>query len=63
MRTIQQPKGPLVKIQYEIEKDTAECIQAMEKHTKISASLLVDQALKRFITHHKDYLPDDYEKK
>ena len=63
MKVIQQPKGPLVKVQYEIEKDVVECIQAMEKHTKINASLLVGQALRRYITHHKDYLPDDYEKK
>ena len=60
MKHKEMPKGPLVRAEYEIEKEVAEVIKAMEKHTKIPAATLVTTALKRFISAHKDYLPDDY---
>jgi hypothetical protein len=62
MKHKEMPKGPLVKAEYEIEKDVADIIKAMEKHTKIPAATLVTTALKRFISAHKDYLPEDYGK-
>ena len=40
-----------------VESDVAERIAAMEKYTGLSASELSNTALKRFITHHSDFLP------
>lgn len=63
MKIVDKPKGDLVKVQYELEKEIVDCIAAMEAHTKMSATTLVGTALKRYISQHKDYLPEDYSKK
>ncbi len=52
-------KGPTAKLEVEVEKEVADRIQAMEKHSRIPRAELVNTALKRFISHHKDYLPAD----
>ena len=53
-------QGSTAKIEAEVEKAVAEQIQVMAKYTKHSASELVNTALKRFISQHKDIFPSDY---
>jgi hypothetical protein len=57
MRDDYKLKTPLLKLEVEIEKDTAEKILEMEKHCKLTRSELANTALKRFISAHKDFLP------
>lgn len=49
--------GTTVKVQVEVEKEVADKLAAMEKHTKLTQSELANTALKRFISHHNDFLP------
>jgi hypothetical protein len=51
-------KGPTQKVEVEIECEVAEKLTTMEKHSKLSRSELTNTALKRFISHHKDFLPN-----
>lgn len=51
--------GATKKIEIEIETEVAEKLSKMEKHIKLSASEIANTALKRFISHHKDFLPAD----
>ncbi len=50
-------QGSTLKIEVEIETEIAEILLAMEQHSKLSKSELTNTALKRFISHHKDFLP------
>jgi hypothetical protein len=50
-------KQPTMKIDLEIEKETAETLLKMEKYSKMTRSELANTALKRFIASHKDFLP------
>ncbi len=59
MRDDYRLKGATVHFEVTVEKDVAEKIAAMEKKTKLTASELANTALKRFITHHSDFLPED----
>lgn len=59
MREDYKIQGSTVKLEVEIEKEVVEKIAAMEKHAKISRSELANTALKRFISHHKDFLPPE----
>ncbi len=57
MRNDYKIKTQVQKIEVEIEKEVAEKLQAMEQYSKFSSSELVNTALKRFISSHKDFLP------
>ena len=57
MREDYKLKGATVRMEIEVEKDVAERIKAMEKHVGLSVSELSNTALKRFITHHSDFMP------
>lgn len=57
MRDDYKLKGTTAKMEFELEKDVAEKIASMEKYSKLSCSELANTALKRFISHHKDFLP------
>ena len=57
MREDYKLQGPVAKLEVQVEKDVAEKIAAMEVYSKISRSELVNTALKRFISQHKDFLP------
>ena len=57
MRDNYKLKGSLQKLEVEIEKEVAEILLEMEKHSKLTRSELANTALKRFISHHKDFLP------
>lgn len=57
MREDYKLNGPLTKVEVEFEKEVAERLMAMEKFSKFSRSELVNTALKRFISSHKDFLP------
>jgi hypothetical protein len=57
MRDDYKLKGNLLKLEVEVEKETAEKILEMEKHTKLTRSELANTALKRFISAHNDFLP------
>lgn len=50
-------QGATAKIEIEVEKEVAEILLAMEKHSKHTRSELTNTALKRFISAHKDFLP------
>jgi hypothetical protein len=51
--------GPTKKIELEVEVEVAEKLSRMEKQVKLSSSEIANTALKRFISHHKDFLPVD----
>jgi metal-responsive CopG/Arc/MetJ family transcriptional regulator len=55
-------KGATKKIDIEIETEIAEKLTLMEQHSKLNRSEIVNTALKRFISHHKDFLPADSSK-
>jgi hypothetical protein len=57
MRDDYKLKGATVKLGFDVEKDVAEKMNSMEKFTGLSVSELCNTALKRFITHHSDFLP------
>jgi hypothetical protein len=50
-------KGPTKKIEVEVEQEVAEKLSLMEGHSKLTRSEIANTALKRFISHHKDFLP------
>lgn len=55
-----RPTEPMGKLEIELESKLIDQLQVMEKFTKISRSELLSTALRRFISAHKDYFPDDY---
>lgn len=57
MRDDYKIHGATSKIEVELEKEICERLLAMEKFSKFSRSELTNTALKRFITAHKDFLP------
>jgi hypothetical protein len=57
MRDDYKLKGATVRMEFNVEKDVAEKMAAMEKYTGLSASEIGNTALKRFITHHSDFMP------
>ncbi len=61
MRSDYEIQGATQTLTIDVEKDVAERLQAMEKHAGIKVSQLANVALKRFISHHKDFLPPGYE--
>jgi len=63
MRNDYKMQGKLVKISIEVEEQVAHTLADMEKHSKLTQSELGNTALKRFITHHKDFLPPGYKPK
>lgn len=54
-------KGATKKVEIEVEADVAEKLMAMEQHSRLSRSEITNTALKRFISHHKDFLPNGAE--
>ena len=63
MRKDYKIQGKLVKISIEVEEQVALTLAEMEKFSKLTQSELGNTALKRFITHHKDFLPPGYKPK
>ncbi|MEN9723015.1 MAG: hypothetical protein RJB38_1001 [Pseudomonadota bacterium] len=63
MREDYKLQGGLVKITLEVEEGVATTLAEMEKFAKLSQSELANTALKRFIAHHKDFLPPGYKAK
>lgn len=57
MRDDYKIKGQTAKLELEVEKEIVEKLLEMEKHSKITRSELANTALKRFISHHSDFLP------
>lgn len=55
--------GPLAKVEVEVEKAIVDALLEMEKHSQLTKSEIANTALKRFIAHHKDFLPPNYEAK
>lgn len=50
-----------VKVELELDAKVAEQLTIMENYSKLSRFELVDTALKRFISQHKDYFPENYQ--
>lgn len=57
MRDSYKMNGPLTKVEVEIENDAAEKLFSMEKFSRLTRSEIMNTALKRFISAHKDFLP------
>lgn len=57
MREQYKITNPTEKLSVEIEREVAETLKMMEKHSTIPLSELANTALKRFISSHKDFLP------
>lgn len=58
MKTEFKKPEKTVKVELELDAKVAEQLTMMETYSKISRFELVDTALKRFISQHKDFLPD-----
>lgn len=54
------PTVPTAKLEVMVDAKIVEALAVMEKYSKISKEELVTIALRRFISGHKDYLPEDY---
>ncbi|NDD93437.1 hypothetical protein EBZ37_15325 [bacterium] len=63
MREDYKMQGKLVKVSVEVEEGVAETLVEMEKFIKLTQSELANTALKRFIAHHKDFLPQGFKAK
>ena len=50
-------KGTIDKIEVEIESEVIEILVQMERHINLTRSEIINTALKRFISSHKDFLP------
>ena len=59
MRDDYKIKGATSALQIDVEKDLVEKLRAMEKQTGIKVSELANTAIKRFCTHHSDFLPPE----
>jgi len=57
MRDDYSLKGKTVEIKVDLESKVGEQLSSMEEFTGISASELVNTAVKRFISQHKDFFP------
>ncbi len=57
MRDDYHLEGPTVKVELELEKQVHERLMEMVSYTTLSQSELLNTALKRFISNHKDFLP------
>ncbi len=53
-------QGPVSELKVELEREVVEVLKAMETHSKIPCSELANTAIKRFISAHKDFLPNGY---
>lgn len=61
MRDDYKMNGKLAKVSFEVEENVAAVLGEMEKHTQLTLSELANTALKRFIAHHKDFLPQSHQ--
>lgn len=59
MRDDYKINGKTAKLEIEVENAVYEKLIAMEKFSKMTRSELANTALKRFISSHKDFLPED----
>lgn len=55
--------GPTLDINVKLEKEVVEILKLMETHTNFSAASIINTAMKRFITAHKDFLPPSEQKR
>ncbi len=53
--------GQTVSMEFQLEQRVADRLAAMESHMKITRSELMNTAMKRFISQHKDFFPPGYE--
>jgi hypothetical protein len=60
MKSDYKIQGKLATLTLQVEEGVAQVLLDMEKHSKHTSSELANTALKRFITHHKDFLPANY---
>jgi fructose-1,6-bisphosphatase/sedoheptulose 1,7-bisphosphatase-like protein len=59
MKAEYQIHGPTEELKVNLEAAVAEKLKLMEKHSGKTVDQLVNVALKRFISHHKDFLPPE----
>lgn len=58
MRDDYKIKSSTERLEIEIEKEVRDTLMKMSEHTKLTPSEITNTALKRFISHHKDFLPN-----
>jgi hypothetical protein len=63
MRDDYKMQGKTVKLSIEVEESVGATLAEMEKFSKHTQSELANTALKRFIAHHKDFLPAGFNAK
>ncbi len=57
MREDYDIQGPKRSVSIEIEKDAADNLDKMAAYKELTVSQLINTAVKRFISQHKDFLP------
>jgi hypothetical protein len=60
MKSDYKMQGKLAQVTVQVEEHVAKALADMEKHSRFSVSEITNTALKRFITHHRDFLPANY---
>lgn len=60
MRSRYPLRGPVQGLTVQVEAPVYDALFSMVRHTKFTSSEIVNTALKRFISQHKDFLPPDY---
>jgi hypothetical protein len=62
MRNDYKIQGQTAEVKVQVEKSIAETLASMEKVSGHTVSELVNTAIKRFISAHKDFLPHESQK-
>jgi hypothetical protein len=60
MRENYKLNGPLTNLNVQLEAEMVETLQVMEKHVNIPVAELVNTAIKRYISAHNDFLPNEF---
>ena len=60
MRENYKITSPVGTVTLKLESEVIETLEVMEKHVKLPLNELVNTAVKRFISAHNDFLPDEF---
>jgi len=59
MRNDYRVEGPTTKIEVEVEVEISNQLEQMSAYTQLTQSELVNTAIRRFVSAHKDFFPQD----
>ena len=54
-----KPDGPSVKVDWQLDEKIVDTLNRMEAQAEMSVEEMVTIALRRYISQHKDYLPEE----